>query len=267
MAVKKNQMKFKKFVDCVNYVKKSTYLIARWSAVWLWIKRETLWTGVIVNWQKMLTCAHVVEWHKDGQQYYFIRHDELDNVHVSIFRLELWKNLFVFENFDLAIIYINKWFYEAWDRIFKDVKECLIINTEPQNIWTDVGVLWYPLCKLEFFNKNELQPNIWNIIIRTDKWVINWKYRKNNVIYNNFTMQFNEWNSWGPIFSPYDGSLIWLVNWYTEIPIKVKPIIINEELSDGSKKVYKSHDIHNAYYSTWIPVENYFEILKEHWII
>jgi len=261
-------MWFNRFVDCVDYVKKSTYLIARWNNMDWCIQWETLWTWVIVSGKKMLTCAHVInwwQWHVDQLSYCFIRHDELDNIHASIFNLELWKNLFIYEKYDLAVIEINRWFYQSWEKIYKDESECLTINSDIQNIWTEIGVMWYPLSSLSVIQGNWLSINVENVIIRVDKWVINWKYKRDGIYYDEFTVQFNPWNSWGPIFSAYDWTLLWLVKGYRNIPSKIN--VCDERVLEWENKKEKILSINTPYYSIWIPVENYFDILKNHLII
>jgi hypothetical protein len=269
--IQKIPKNFVNFADCVSWVKKSTYLIVRWCPAKWWIQRETLWTGVIVwNW-RLITCAHVIKWwkwHKNWLLYYFVRHDDLDNWHTSIFNLNDGKNLFIYDKFDLAVIYLEKDFYEDWDKIFKPQNEYVRINKTPQLIWTDIGILWYPHSKLTFINWNLQLPQIWNVVIRADKWVINSKFKTPDwVIRNEFTIQFNPGNSWWPIFSAKNWTLIWLVEWYRNIETNAKPLFIEEALPNWAKIKTKTFNIHSSYYSMWIPVENYLDILKEHDII
>lgn len=269
--LQKTPKNFSKFADCVSWVKKSTYLIARWESDKNLINRSTLWTWVVVNNWKMLTCAHVIrwwKWHKDGAPYYFLRHDDLDNCHWLIFTLHEWKNLYIYDKYDLAIIYLEKNFYQEWDKIFKPLNECIKINKDIQPIWSDIGILWYPYCNLTFLNSSLQQPHIWNIILRTDKWVINSRFKTPDwIIHNEFTIQFNPWNSWGPIFSANDWTLLWLVQWYKTIMSNIKPLFIEKQLQDWTKEKVETFNIYSSYYSMWIPVENYLDILKEHNII
>lgn len=268
--------KFNKFVDCVKWVKKSTYLIVRWIKINDWeIQRETLWTWVLVKWWKLLTCEHVVSWwhwHSDWCQYFLVNRDNINTYHWSIQQFTLWKTLFLYKNFDLAVMYLNDGFFQNEKNVFKSKDEYLEINVESQDIWADVWILWYPECLLKFRNANMMDPIIWDIILRTDKWVINWKYIQwwdYNIILEEFTIQFNPWNSWWPIFDIENWKLIWLVKWYKEIKhfTDLTPFIIVEESQDGKKTETKNYDYYKSYYSIWIPVENYFNILKGHQII
>ncbi|MDD3262843.1 MAG: serine protease [Candidatus Absconditabacteria bacterium] len=271
-VIPKMPTKFSNFVDCVDWVKKSTYLIVRGNPKKDGIQWETLGTGVIVSEGRMITCSHVInggKGHKDGSLYYFVRHDDLDHRHTSIFNLNIGKNLFIYEKFDLSIIYLEKEFYQSGEKIFKLPNEYVKINKEPQFIGTDIGILGYPYCKLEFMDGDMQKPNIGNIILRTDKGVINGRYRlgKDAVIYNEFTIQFNKGNSGGPIFNTKDGTLIGLVKGYKRILSDIKPIAIDQQMPDGSKKKLGAFDINTSYYSIGVPVENYLDILKEHKII
>lgn len=271
--------KFSSFADCVSWIKKSTYLIVRWRSAKEWwkdvIMRQTLWTWVLVSPGRLITCFHVIcgekgkSLHNDADKYYLVRHDDLDSRHTSIFWLTLNKNLFLYEKYDLAIMYLEKDFYKSGEKIFKLDNEYVKINKTRQLIGTEIGILGYPHCELTFQDGEMQQPHIGNIILRADRWVINSRYGSwvDQILYNEFTIQFNEWNSGGPIFSTRDGTLVWLVKWYRRIITSMKPVEIEEKTSDWWVKKTKVIDFHTSYYSVWIPVENYLDILKEHQIV
>lgn len=279
LNLQKMPKKFATFTDCVSWIKKSTYLIVRWRLTKEWwkdvIKRQTLWTWVLVSPWRFITCFHVIngeKWessHNDMDKYFLLRHDDLDNRHISIFWLTLNRNLFLYEKYDLAIIYLDKDFYKSGEKIFKLDNEYVKINKTRQLIGAEIGILGYPHCELTFQDGKIEQPHIGNIILRTDRWVINSRYRSwvDQVLYNEFTIQFNEWNSGGPIFNTNDGTLVWLVKWYKRIITNMKPVEIEEKTSDWWVKKTKVFDLHTSYYSVWIPIENYLDVLASHQIM
>jgi hypothetical protein len=269
--------KFKVFEDCVNRVKRSTYMIVRgkkqvqdWKET---INRKTLWTWIIVAPHRMITCSHVLNddqsnsLHVDWDLYYLVKHDDNDSFHINIFTPKLNKELFLYPEKDLWVIYLDKNFYQLGNEIFKLENEFVKISKEIHNIWTEIWILWYPLCNLTFSDWNINSPMIWNILLRTDKWIINCSYKdQTQVNFYEFTLQFNSGNSGGPIFDVKTGKIIGIIQWYRQIPVKILPLEIEEE-NNWVKQKHKSFDVHHAYYSRWVSTNSLLEIFAQHKIL
>ena len=151
---------FHSFSECVKWLKKSVYIIVRGRKNKIgeqeginWI---TLGSGFIAAPNRYVTAAHVINdpgkgelaQHQDGDKYYLLRHDD-DNWHYRIFEPKLDKEIFTYPNIDLAVIYLDDEFYQVGDRIFADRNDFIRISKEFLPIGSEVGVLGYPLCKLE----------------------------------------------------------------------------------------------------------------------
>lgn len=264
---------FKHFQDCVNWVKKSTYMIARgkkqtkdWKEM---IVRTTLWTWFVVAPHRMITCSHVIndvknkQIHKDWDTYYIIRHDDNNQVHGMTFTPMMDKEIFLYPEKDLWIIYLDKFFYGDDNKKLKQENEFIKISKEVQSIWTEIWILWYPLCKLTFKDSRLDCPLIWNILLRTDKWVVNCSYKDlKGINYYEFTLPFNAGNSWWPIFDTQTWKLIWIVHGYKKIIIGATPMEI--EYNWEKKKI---DNIDSSYYSIWISVVSILTELEKHHII
>ncbi|MFZ2151444.1 MAG: serine protease [Candidatus Absconditicoccaceae bacterium] len=266
--------KFKVFEDCVNRVKKSTYMIVRGKKQIQdgkeTINWKTLGTGVVVAPHRMITCSHVINdpqsnsLHADGDLYYLVRHDDDDHFHIRVFTPKVNKELFLYPEKDLGIIYLDKEFYQFDNKILKLENEFVKISKDIKGIGTEIGILGYPLCNLGFFNGDVSKPIIGNILLRTDKGIINCSYKDPYQLkFYEFTLQFNSGNSGGPIFDINTGKLVGIIQGYRQIAIKVLPLEIEEE-NNGIKQKHKSFDIHHAYYSRGISVLSFGDIFIKH---
>jgi hypothetical protein len=52
-----------------------------------------------------------------------LRHDDENNWHCRIFEPKLDEEIFIFEDIDLAIIYLDNKFYQVDDEVFADKDE------------------------------------------------------------------------------------------------------------------------------------------------
>lgn len=273
---------FHSFSECVKWLKKSVYIIVRGRKVKIneqesinWI---TLGSGFIGAPNRYVTASHVLNdpekgelfQHQDGDSYYLLRHDDDGNFHFKIFEPKLNKQIFTYPNVDLAIVYLEDDFYQSGDRIFADKNDFIRISKEFLSIGSEVGVLGYPLCKLEFQERDINKPLIGNVLLRADKGVVNCRYQTSETDYlYEFTLAFNPGNSGGPIFDVKTGKIISIVRGFKSIRISERENIIPEE---GAKKlkVYKEKafiDTLNANYSFGFATPTFLEIFKEHNII
>jgi hypothetical protein len=273
---------FHTFGDCVKTLKKSVYIIVRGrqvtvegETVYKWL---TLGTGFVAAPYRFVTAAHVIEdagkdefyRHKEGDVYYLLRHDDENNWHFNLRPLTLNNDLFLYPEVDLGVIYLSDDFYGSGDQVFADKNDYIRVAQDFLTIGSDIGVLGYPLCQLNFANRDINQPLIGDVLLRTDKGVINCRYKtaKNDFIYE-FTLAFNPGNSGGPIFDIKTGKLISIVRGFRTIPISQKEQIINDEASK-QLKVYKEKafiEVANATYSVGFSTQAFVDIFKQHKII
>ncbi len=280
--VPKRPESFHSFSECVKWLKKSIYIIVRGRKTKIdeqesinWI---TLGSGFIAAPNRYVTAAHVINdsgkgelaQHQDGDKYYLLRHDDDNNWHCRIFEPKLDKEIFIYPDIDLAVIYLDDEFYQVGNRIFADRNDFIRISKDFLPIGSEVGVLGYPLCKLEFQERDVNKPLIGNILLRTDQGVVNCRYQTSatNYLYE-FTLAFNPGNSGGPIFDIKTGKLISIVKGFKSIRINERENLISEE---GSKqlKVYKEKafiETLNANYSFGFATPTFLEIFKKHKII
>lgn len=273
---------FHSFSECVKWLKKSVYIIVRGRITKIgeqesinWI---TLGSGFIAAPYRYVTAAHVINdpgkgelaQHQDGDKYYLLRHDDDNNWHCRIFEPKLDKEIFTYPDIDLAIIYLDDEFYQVGDRIFADRNDFIRISKDFLPIGSEVGVLGYPLCKLEFQERDINKPLIGNILLRTDRGVVNCRYQTSatNYLYE-FTLAFNPGNSGGPIFDVKTGKIISIVRGFKSIRINERENVISEE---GAKqlKVYKEKafiETLNANYSFGFATPTFLEVFKKHNII
>ena len=272
------------FLKSVIRLKKSVYIIIRGRKTNIndkeAIKWVTLGTGFLAAPNRLITAAHVINdpdlqkdelfRHQEGDRYYLLRHDDVGNYHFAIRDLYIKKQIFVYPELDLAIIYLDEEFYKKKNKIFNKKDNYIRISTDFLPIGSEIGVLGYPLCKLEFNNRDINQPLIGNILLRTDLGVINCRYltKEKKYIYE-FTLSFNPGNSGGPIFDVKTGKLVSIVTGYKLIPISVKEKIISEE-EIKKLKVYKEKafiEVAHTSYSVGFATPSFLEVFKEHNII
>lgn len=273
---------FHSFSDCIKWLKKSVYIVVRGRKVKVdekevinWI---TLGSGFVAVPNRFVTAAHVINdpekgelnQHQDGDKYYLLRHDDENNWHWRILELKVDKEIFIYPNIDLAIIYLDNEFYQVGDKIIADRNDFIRISKEFLLIGSEVGVLGYPLCKLEFKERDLNKPLIGNILLRADQGVVNCRYQtsEKDFLYE-FTLAFNPGNSGGPIFDTKTGKVVSIVRGYKVLRINEKENIISDE---GAKqlKVYKEKafiETLNATYSFGFATPTFLEVFKKHNII
>jgi hypothetical protein len=282
LKLPKRPESFHSFLECVKWLKKSVYVVVRGRKVEVdgkeginWI---TLGSGFVAAPNRFVTAAHVINnleggelaKHQDGDKYYLLRHDDENNWHCRIFEPKIDKEIFIFSDVDLAIIYLDSEFYQVGDKIFADRNDFIRISKDFLPIGSEVGVLGYPLCKLEFQERDINKPLIGNVLLRTDQGVINCRYQSPEKSYfYEFTLAFNPGNSGGPVFDTKTGKLVSIVRGYKSIRISEKETLISE---DGAKKlkVYKEKafiETLNANYSFGFATPTFLEIFKKHNII
>lgn len=276
--IEKRPNKFHSFSDCVKLLKKSVYVIARGRKTQLQGKEAINWitlgSGFVAAPNRFLTAAHVIDnpegeitQHKDGDKYYLLMHDDLNNFHIRVFEPKLNKDVFIYPEIDIAIIYLDDEFYQIKDKIFVNKNDFIRISKDFLPIGSEVGVLGYPLSKLEFDNQDFSHPRIANILMRTDKGVINCRYQtsKDQYLYE-FTMDFNPGNSGGPIFDIKTGRVISIVKGFKSILIANKETVISNETAELFK-TYKEKafiETMNANYSFGFATPTYIEVFKKH---
>jgi len=278
----KRPEKFHTFSECVKWLKKSVYIIVRGRKVKINGKEEINWitlgSGFVAAPNRFITAAHVINdlekgeifQHEDGDKYYFLRHDDENNFHIRIFEPKINKDIFTYPDVDLAIIYLDNEFYQVGDKIFADKNDFIRISKDFLPIGSEVGVLGYPLCKLEFQEKNINKPLISNILLRTDQGVVNCRYKtsETNYLYE-FTLAFNPGNSGGPIFDIKTGKVISIVRGYKVLRINERENLITDEVAK-KLKVYKEKafiETLNANYSFGFATPTFLEVFKKHNII
>lgn len=275
---------FRDFAECVNWMKKSVYLIARGRQMQVdgktFINWTTLGSGFLAAPYRLLTASHVINdqtkksdlaLHRAGDVYYLIRNDG-DSFHWRSFLPELDKDIFLYPDLDIAVIYLDERFYNATDPNVPKKDDYFRIDTSFEPIGSSVGVLGYPLAKLEFENFDITRPRAGDIFLRAEAGVINTRYKtkEGSSVYE-FTMMFNPGNSGGPIFDIKTGKAISLVAGFRATPIVEEERILTD---DGAKtmKVYKEKAYISTVHATYsvgraAATPAIIEVLKKHNII
>lgn len=278
----KRPKQFRSFPDCVKWLKKSVYIIVRGRKLVKdgkeGIKWITLGSSFVAAPNRLVTAAHVINdpskgklhQHKAGDKYYLLRHDDDGNWHFRIFEPAMDKEIFIYSDIDLAIVYLDKEFYRIGNEIFANINDFIGISQDYIQIGSEVGVLGYPLCTLKFKGGDINNPLIGDILLRTDKGVINCRYQtsKSTYLYE-FTLAFNPGNSGGPIFDIKTGKVISIVRGYKSIRINQRENLITEE-DLKQLKVYKEKafiETLNANYSFGFATPTFTEVLKKHNIL
>ncbi len=272
---------FQSYQDCVSWIKKCVYLVVRcredkknqklhWT---------TLGSGFVSAPNRFITAAHVINndekndvnaKHQTGDKYLLLRHDDEDSRHGYLLDLKTDRDLFLYPEFDLGILYLPDNFYEDKGVKNIDKSDFIKFSSTDQPIGTDIGVLGYPLSVLEFENDDINSPKIGNIILRTDRGVVNCKYRtdSDHVLYE-FTLAFNPGNSGGPIFNFKSGRAVSIVKGYKTVPIRTRERDLLQLEKAGLKRYKEDYVIEDSYahYSYGFASSCLKEILQKHRII
>jgi len=282
-SVRRRPEKFNNFSECLKWIKKSVYVVVRGKNIEIngqqavnWV---TLGTGFIVAPNRFVTASHVINnqksdnknnQHQDGDKYYLLRHDDEGAFHYHIFEPKINKEIFLYSDIDLAILYLNDEFYQSGDKVFADKNEFIRVSKDFCPIGSQIGVLGYPLSQLKFENADLAKPLIGNILLRTDLGVINCRYQQSEDKYcYEFTLAFNPGNSGGPIFDVKTGRLLSIVKGYKSIPINNRELIIPPERLKELKKYKEESFIEtiHATYSLGFATPTFLSIFREHGII
>lgn len=277
--IPKRPENFHSFSECVKWLKKSVYIVVRGrktkvgeEEVFNW---TTLGSGFVAAPNRFITAAHVINdpekgevaQHQDGDKYYLLMYDDENHGHGRIFEPKINKEIFIYPDIDLAIIYLDNEFYQVGERVFANRNDFIRISKDFLPIGSEVGVLGYPLCQLEFEERDINKPRIGNILLRVDQGVVNCRYKTSEINYlYEFTLAFNPGNSGGPIFDIKTGKIISIVKGFKSIRINERENVISEE---GAKqlKVYKEKafiETLNANYSFGFATPTFLEIFKKH---
>jgi V8-like Glu-specific endopeptidase len=281
--VPKRPTNFNTPAECIKWIKKSVYLIARGRVLDSKHPEQISWvtigTGCVVAPNRMLTSAHVINdpkvssnelnQHKSGDIYYLVKHDDEDIWHTTLLKLDIDRDLFLYPKIDLAIIYLEESFYQISEKIFCLKDDYIRVDNNFKVIGTEIAVLGYPISQLTFQDSDITKPHIGNILLRVDTGVINSRYRiSNDVSLYEFTVAFNPGNSGGPIFDYRTGKLISIVRGYKQTPITMKEHLLSdvERQIAGIKKYQQDSfiDITYATYSMGYTTPSFLDVLKTH---
>jgi hypothetical protein len=206
---------------------------------WEWV---TLGTGFLCGAGRLVTCAHVIEdphgsdiarQHVDTDHYALVSHDDEGNWQYYIGAFQKEVTMFVDVSHDLAFLYLGENFYHAPDgAVVRDKREYIRVGRSPSLIGNQVGVLGYPLVKLEFESNDIQKPKLGDVILRADLGVVNARYAAAvDKVYYDYTMAFNPGNSGGPVFDTETGRAIALVQGFKTINILTREVDVPTTLT------------------------------------
>lgn len=223
----KRPTSFGSILESLSWIKRSVYLIVRGRAnaanpeEMHW---RTLGSGFVIAPNRLATASHVLDKADStdpmlrpaaGDTYWLIHHDDEDKFHYSRFVPDMVTQLFLYPSIDLGILYLEDSFYQDGEKVFLNKDDFIRVDQKRHRIGTEAVVLGYPLCKLDFDNRDLGQPKLGQILLRADAGIINCRYNSaQNVEHYEFTMAFNPGNSGGPIFDPRTGMLLSIVSGY-----------------------------------------------------
>lgn len=271
-----------KTVETISALKAHVYLIVRGrkfmhegKELFKWI---TLGTGFLAGSHRFITAGHVINdetkneffKHKKGDKYYFLKHTDDHNIHWHLGEYALDKEIFLYPECDIAVVHLKEKFYKSDGKVFADEDSYVSIEQDFKPIGIPIGILGYPLSKLEFDDRDINKPKIGNILMRTDTGVINTRYQtaKDKYLYE-FTIAFNPGNSGGPIFDLETGRIVSIVKGFRAIPIATTERIIQEAAKKNLKNYTEDSFIEtlHAVYSVGFASPTFTKVFKEHNII
>jgi hypothetical protein len=281
-AIRATERHFVSFVDCVSALKKSVYMIVRARKIKIGeksgLKWITLGSGSVVAPYRFITAAHVLNEpskgefyeHREGDLYMLIKHDDEGKFSYRTFEPLMDKEIFLYPDLDLGVIYLDKDFYVHEGMELAKESDFISVSTDFLPIGSQIGVLGYPLCELQFKNGDVSQPLIGNVLMRTDTGVVNCRYRTHLDQFSyEFTLAFNPGNSGGPIFDVSTGKLVSIVKGYKSTRINIQEVELSNELKNQFKGYKQDSFIEtlHANYSFGFATPSFSEVFKKHGII
>ncbi|MBI2985087.1 MAG: trypsin-like peptidase domain-containing protein [Candidatus Kerfeldbacteria bacterium] len=274
----KRPEKFHSFADCVSLLKTSVYMIVRGrehdnngqnGMRWL-----TLGSGFVAGQYRMLSASHVFDdpnntdplaHHQDTDRYYLLKVDDLGRWHAAIRQLKLNETLFLYPDRDLAVLYLDEGFYGVDGKMYHEKNDFIRISKDFHIIGTSVGILGYPLSKLEFDDSDINKPRLGNVLLRVDQGVINTRYRINEHRHQyEFTMAFNPGNSGGPVFDAKTGRAISIVHGFRVINMRLEEKDLPKAFQPKQYTEKSYLEPLNASYSVGVATPSFIDLLGQH---